>query len=85
MLSETIVSCNLAFHIYTELSRRDDLISLLYMLVYFINGKNHWIGTLKSSDLGFFKKVGQIKKTLGAEELCVHEALCLKDFAMEVF
>jgi len=55
------------------------------MLVYFINGKNHWIGTLKSSDLGFFKKVGQIKKTLGAEELCVHEALCLKDFAMEVF
>ena len=55
------------------------------MLVYFLNGKNHWLGGLRSSEPGFFKKVAQIKKSLGAEELCVHEAVCLKDFALEVF
>ena len=51
------------------------------MLVYFINGKNHWLGGLKSSDPGYFKKVASIKKSLGHEELCTNEAVCLKDFA----
>jgi casein kinase 1 len=68
-----------------EPSRRDDIISLLYMLVYLINGKNHWLGDLNPSDLGYFRKVGQIKKQLNAETLCVHDALCLKEFAAEVF
>jgi hypothetical protein len=61
------------------------MISLMYMLVYFINGQNYWLGDLRAMDVGYFKRVGQIKKSLSPEELCVHEAICILDFAVEVF
>ena len=67
-----------------ELSRRDDLISLLYMLVYIVSGKVHWLGTLRNQDPGYFRKVGSIKKKLGSEELCIGDALPLKEFSCEV-
>ena len=54
------------------------------MLVYILNGSNLWLGDLKPTDAAYFRKVGQIKKQLTAEKLCVQEALCLKDFATEV-
>jgi hypothetical protein len=60
-LSETNVSKSIPLK-NLEPSRRDDIISLLYMLVYLINGKNHWLGELNPGDVGYFRKVGQIKK-----------------------
>ena len=55
------------------------------MLVYLLDGRNYWLGNLNPTDVGYFRKVGQIKKQLTAEKLCEHEALCLKEFASEVF
>lgn len=62
---------------YLEPSRRDDIISLLYLLVYLINGQNYWLQGLNKGERGYFKKVGQIKKFMNAESLCVHDAICL--------
>lgn len=49
------------------LSRRDDLISLTYILTHFLNGKLLWLGSLKRSDPDYFKKVGKVKKNLGLQ------------------
>lgn len=56
--------------ISSGLSRKDDLMSLTYLLVYLLNGKNLWLGELKPSDSNFFRKVAHIKKQLTIDELC---------------
>jgi len=52
-------------------SRRDDLISLAYLLTFFIRGDLDWLKNLRPNDPQFFKKIGQVKKTLNHHKLCI--------------
>lgn len=71
--------------LYLDQSRRDDLISLCYLLVFFLNGKLDWLGDLMDSDPNYFEKVGLIKMKLDPEGLCVGKAKLLLPFVTEVF
>ena len=43
-------------------SRRDDLISLAYLLEFFINGEITWLGEMRSEDDDFYQEVSRTKK-----------------------
>lgn len=68
-----------------EQSRRDDLISLAYLLAFFVNGSLDWLGDLRSSDPWFINKVGQIKQALTPQSLCSGRARPLLPFCKEIF
>jgi hypothetical protein len=71
---------------YLEQSRRDDFISLVYLLVFFANGKLPWFdGHLNKSDKRFFQNVSRMKQDLIVTELCCDRASFLIPFAQEVF
>ena len=56
------------------LSRRDDFISLTYILSSFLNGKLEWMQDLRRNDPDFFRKVGKIKKNLTIKQICCDRA-----------
>jgi hypothetical protein len=66
-------------------SRRDDLISLVYILAYFLNGKLSWLKKIKRTDPDYLEKVGKIKEEIALTTICEKKAVCLFDFASEVF
>mmetsp|Transcript_29135 Transcript_29135/g.95038 ORF Transcript_29135/g.95038 Transcript_29135/m.95038 type:complete len:1329 (+) Transcript_29135:292-4278(+) len=53
-----------------EQSRRDDLISLGYMLVYFMKGKLPWQGIPARSKREKFERIKELKEEYGHEKLC---------------
>eukprot|EP00013_Stygamoeba_regulata_P002080 CAMPEP_0177636850 /NCGR_PEP_ID=MMETSP0447-20121125/4657_1 /TAXON_ID=0 /ORGANISM="Stygamoeba regulata, Strain BSH-02190019" /LENGTH=640 /DNA_ID=CAMNT_0019138737 /DNA_START=183 /DNA_END=2106 /DNA_ORIENTATION=+ len=57
-------------HAGIEQSRRDDLESLLYCLIYFLKGRLPWQGVKGSSHKEKLKKVGQIKQSISPATLC---------------
>lgn len=61
-----------------EASRRDDLESVGYVLVYFLRGSLPWQGVgPKLGKKQRYAKIGEIKKSTGLEELCQN---CPKEF-----
>lgn len=66
-------------------SRRDDLISLVYILAYFLNGRLSWLKKIKRTDPDYLEKVGKIKEEIALTTICEKKAECLFDFASEVF
>jgi serine/threonine protein kinase len=57
-------------HIGTELSRRDDLESLVYLLIYFLKGSLPWQGINISDREEKYAKIGELKATISADKLC---------------
>ena len=53
-----------------EVSRRDDLESVAYMLVYLMKGSLPWITVKGKTKYDRFKKIFQMKLAYNAEELC---------------
>ena len=53
-----------------ELSRKDDLESIAYMVIYFIKGNLPWQGLKIEDSEKRFKKITEIKKNSKTEELC---------------
>ena len=51
-----------------EPSRRDDLISLGYMLIFFVKQRLPWQGVARNKD--FLEHVGRIKESISIEQLC---------------
>lgn len=68
-----------------EQSRRDDLISLVYLVIFFVQGELGWMKNLKSTDPLFFQKVAKIKQNLNSKTLCTGPAKGLEAFCDEVF
>ena len=63
-----------------EQSRRDDLESLGYILVYFLKGSLPWQGLKVSHKGERFKKILEVKKQCSAKELCEGFPKEIEDF-----
>jgi serine/threonine protein kinase len=68
-----------------SLSRRDDLISLVYLLCFLVNGEFTWLGNLRMDHLYFFRKVTKIKIKMKPVDICVNRAYCFYAFCEEIF
>jgi hypothetical protein len=56
--------------IKTEQSRRDDLESLAFMLIYFAKGILPWQGIKSKIKVEKYAKIGELKRNISAEKLC---------------
>lgn len=57
-------------HKCKELSRRDDLESIGYLLLYFVNGQLPWQGMHIPNEYERYERIYMMKKTVKLEELC---------------
>ena len=71
--------------LFFEQSRRDDMISLLYLLSFFVTGDLAWVETLDSDDAEVFNNVGDVKNKMTPEEICQETARGLLPFAKEIY
>lgn len=65
-------------------SRRDDLISLAYLLVYLLNGPPEWAKDRVCSEQKF-AKIAKIKKNMTPADLCQGPAYKILPYVTEVF
>jgi hypothetical protein len=70
---------------YLEQSRRDDLISLAYLLCFFMQGKVSWFDSSKIKEKEFFKKIKRLKRKHTPADLCAGHANRLKAFVEACF
>ncbi|CAD8176568.1 unnamed protein product [Paramecium pentaurelia] len=60
---------SLAAHLGKEQNRKDDLESLGYILIYFLNGQLPWMN-IEKQDSERIEKIGLMKQDISPEELC---------------
>jgi serine/threonine protein kinase len=71
-------------HLGIELSRRDDLESLAYMLIYFMKGKLPWQGLASDTKSDKYKLIGEMKQKISINELCEGVPEEFKDYLVYV-
>lgn len=59
-------------HLGYQLSRRDDLISLGYILIYFLKGKLPWQKVMGSTKEEKYNNIRKLKQNLGSRSICVN-------------
>ena len=64
-----------------ELTRRDDLEALGYLILYFYMGTLPWKGATRNNNSDFFKRVLNVKEALSPEKLCKE---CPNEFAVYI-
>ena len=70
MMTGTVRYMSINSHNRLELSRRDDMEAVGYMLVFFVKGELPWQGVKASSTAEKYAIIGQIKEKTKPEKLC---------------
>lgn len=79
-LTGTLRFVSLNVHIGIEGARRDDLISIGYMLIYFLNGALPWQGLKKSKSTSHMDLIKEKKLEIGLKKLCDNIPKCFYDY-----
>lgn len=67
-------------HLGYEPSRRDDLVSLGHMLVYFLKGSLPWQGLKKKKTHNHIKTISEVKISTTLDDLCKDIPECFKNY-----
>lgn len=83
-LTGTVRFCSLNAHCGTELSRRDDLEALGYILVYFLKGKLPWQSMVANNKEEKYAMIKKCKETVSIHELCEDIPEAIRHFILYV-